>query len=117
MSNLKDRYLSCNITDAADTTVADFLAAAKKYNGQSGGIAFPYHLGLLAANLVWTLGAIIPLIRRRSPGLLRPATFKAGFPGATTPNDRAREKLGWTPRLAFDQAWQDAVRGDSPDAS
>jgi len=105
---MNEKLVTCNITDTLDMTVADFITAARKHQGSGLGLPVPYGLGLLAAKIAWGMSYVVPPLRKRLPGILRPAAFRARFPAAKTPSHHAKQVLGWSPRLDFEASWKHA---------
>lgn len=93
-----------NVVDGDDIRVWRYAREYARRTGKPGLlIPVPYRLGLgiaqLAALTSWTLFGS----KGKLPSLLTPRRFEAQFKPIRFGNRKVKSKLGWTPRLSFDE--------------
>jgi UDP-glucose 4-epimerase len=92
-----------NVVDGDDIRIRDYLAACHRHFDREFRLALPYPLGLVGARLArWTSRRLFNG-KGKLPSLLVPCRFEARFKPLRFSNRKAREVLGWRPRLSFDE--------------
>ena len=81
-------------------------------------VPVPYALGSANAGLARLVSRALFGRKGRLPSILTPRKFEARFKPLRFPNGRAREALGWSPPVPFDEGLRRtfARPGASPDA-
>jgi UDP-glucose 4-epimerase len=94
-----------NVVDSDDVRVWHYF---RDYAARKGQrlllVPLPYHFGFGIASMARWISQTLFGPAGRLPSLLQPRRYEAQFKPVRFSNAKAREKLAWTPRLAFHEA-------------
>jgi UDP-glucose 4-epimerase len=91
-----------NVVDSDEVRIWDYLGEYLRRSGASGfRVPIPYSVALAGSRLAQWSSRRIFRGKGKLPSLLVPCRFEARFKPLSFSNRKAREILGWQPRLSF----------------
>jgi nucleoside-diphosphate-sugar epimerase len=107
-------FEAINVIDDVQPSQREYLARLRRHVAGMPSLVLSLPWGLLqrAAGLAALAALVLPPLRARLPGLLRPASLHARCKPLRYSNCRLHDRLGWHPTIAWEEAVEAAGRGE-----